>query len=233
MQVDPTQQQVNNSLNINGNDPSPSGTSSPAGIWQGSYTIGDKTYPVIGIINSSGDARFALSSGVNFAGNVSAQSSQLSGLFSVYNPDGIINGSTSLTGSFSPRGNMTATYTAPAGSSSTYNGSLDVSYNEIYSNDASFSTIAGYWDDINSGLFYSIGADGAFTASDNKDGCFYSGNITIPSLVNNVYKLTLTIYRCGKAGSYSGSGYVSGNNNNFTYFISSSTQAYSETLSKE
>ena len=228
MQVDPTQQQVNNSLNINGNDPA-SPTSAAAGLWQGSYTIGDKTYSATGIINSSGEARFTLSTGVNFIGTVSTQNSKISGAFSVYDPDGIINGTSSLSGSFSPRGNMTATYTAPGGSSSTYNGYLDVSYNTIYVNPAALPLLVGTWSNT-FGLSFTIG-EGKFTGSDNQDGCYYSGNISVPSSADNIYELTVAISGCNKAGNYNGLGFINGTS--FTYFISIPDQAYSETLAQQ
>ncbi|MDA8387337.1 MAG: hypothetical protein M0Z58_01570 [Nitrospiraceae bacterium] len=221
--VDPTQQEVNSNLDINNGDPSDAATAS--GIWQGSYTISGQTYSVTGVIDAAGEARFALSDGVNFAGTVTTSNTGISGPFSVYDPDGVINGPTSLSGSFSAGGNMTAQYAAQAGNSPAYDGTLNVAYNSIYSNPAALSLIEGTW--ANDGLSFTI-TNGRLTGSDNQDGCSYSGNITVPSSANNIYRLSLDISGCGKAGSYNGMGFIDGGG--FTYFVSNSRQAHSETL---
>ncbi|MDA8086008.1 MAG: hypothetical protein M0Z75_04845 [Nitrospiraceae bacterium] len=229
--VDPSQQDVSNNLHINNNDPSSSSVS-VAGIWQGTYeTAKGQIYSVTGIIDSSGEARFALSSGTNFVGGVTTSNASINGPFNVYDPSGMVNGLTSLSGSFSSAA-IIAKYAMPSGPTAFYNGTLNVTPNAVYSNPADLASVGGKWDNTADGLYFSIdGTSGLFTANNTLNGCFYSGDITVPDSSKNVYALTLSISGCGKDGSYTGLGFINGDS--FTYLISSPQQASSETLAKQ
>ena len=184
---------------------------SPGGIWQGTDSV--TGLQVTGIVDEGGEGHFIRSDGVQFVGTVETSGNNFSAQIEGYTqfgttfPDGSTSGSGSVTGTIDQRVSITATTQFTTAGGTTTNGTLDLTFDSLYSAGSSLATIAGSYNytTSNGGVLITISADGAVSAQDPNTGCVVSGTVSIIDSSYNAYQVQLTYSSClGTAGALDG-----------------------------
>lgn len=227
-----------------GSDTSTSPQTQPiAGIWNGTLTsnVAHQTYSVTGIIAELGNARFInLTNGAQYSCVVSTSGNSFSAPGTAYATfgnvflDGSHVGIVNISGSFSPKGSMTGTYSGTGDS-----GSFSLNYSPLYETPSSLSSLSGTWTGTvivgsgpTSNVTIIIDSNGNLSGSSTA-GCVISGNAGIIDSSYNAYIFNLVISNCvAENGTYSGLGAVTSTvPANYTAVISVSDASYSFTAS--
>ncbi len=205
-----------------------------AGIWVGRFTsnVVQSTYDIIGVIAESDAARFFNTSwGAQYSGVVTANGNTFSSAATAYAPfgyvfpDGSHVGPVSISGTFTPQGFMSGTYSGVGDL-----GTFSLNYSALYERPSSLAAVAGQWRGTVLGYINTVTVDSSGTVTGSSTaGCAYSGHISIINSLYNAYGVNLNITNCGvQNGSYSGLAVLADTYTaSDTILVSVSTSSYS------
>lgn len=194
---------------------SSSGTASAAGIWTG--TDSATGLQMIGFIDSSGQADFILSNGVQFSGSEqvagTAVAMSLDGYtqFGAQFSDGSTYGVGTFNGTVSSGSSITGTlsFTTSGDSATTSNWSL--TFSSLYDTSSPVSAVSGTYTesasavsqglDPLSGATVSISQSGMLSGQNSTNGCELNGTISNSNTSYDVYQISYTYESC--TGAYS------------------------------
>lgn len=182
-----------------GNTPPPT-NASPGGIWNGTESVSG--LQVTGLVDESGDFHFIRSDGVQYVGTAVTSGNSLSASVNGYTPfgtafpDGSTHGTGTVSGTISARVSITANTSFKTDSGTVTNGTLNLTFNQLYDQPSALATIAGNYTDTSSGDTVSIDAAGVITAQDANTGCVINGNVTIINASYNAYGVQVTYANC-------------------------------------
>ncbi len=198
--------------------PAVAGSGTPAedvtglnGIWDGSYNSnvgGQNCNDLQGLILNGQVRVVSEVCNMVLVGSMSVSGDTASISFDTFAADGSgATGTASFSGSFTTGSLINGTYSSADGDS----GNFTLNYNIIYENDSSLSNVEGSWEykSVSDWIDLRINSVGNIVGAD-KNGCSYSGNISLIDPAYNLYAYTialenLNIYSsCSAAGNYAG-----------------------------
>ena len=182
-----------------GNNPAPI-NASPGGIWNGTESVSG--LQVTGLVDESGDFHFIRSDGVQYVGTAVTSGNSITANINGYTPfgtafsDGSTHGTGTVSGTIGARVSITANTTFKTDNGTVTNGTLNLTFNQLYDQPSSLATIAGNYTDTSSGDTVSIDAAGVITAQDANTGCVINGNVTIINASYSAYGVQATYANC-------------------------------------
>ena len=183
-----------------GNTSPPPANASPGGIWNGTESVSG--LQVTGLVDESGDFHFIRSDGVQYVGAAVTSGNSITANINGYTPfgttfpDGSTHGTGTVSGTISARVSITANTSFTTDKGTVTNGTLNLTFNQLYNQPSSLATIAGNYTDTSSGDTVSIDAAGVITAQDPNTGCVINGNVTIINASYNAYGVQITYANC-------------------------------------
>lgn len=187
-----------------GNDPPPP-NASPGGIWMGTDSVSGLA--VEGIVDESGDAHFLRSDGVQYVATVTTSGDSFTANVNAYTPlgttfaDGSTHATGTVTGTINERVSITATTNFTTDKGTATNGTLDLTFNQLYSQASSLAAIAGNYTDVSTGTTVSVDGNGVIVAQDATTGCVVNGNVTIIDATYNAYVVSVSYASCTGASA--------------------------------
>jgi hypothetical protein len=182
---------------------------SVGGIWNG--TDSDTGLALTGLIDEAGEFHFIRGDGTQYVGTVSSNGSSASASFDGYTkfgsafPDGSTHGTGSLSGTIVPRASFSGTtqFTTDGGTKSSE--ALALTFNPLYNNPSSLSTISGNYTDPNTGDVVSVTSAGIVTWQDPATSCVGNGTVSIINASYNAYQVQFDYANCqGQAAALNG-----------------------------
>lgn len=183
-----------------------------SGIYQGNFisSISDEIFPGMAIVAPDGQYAAISYGAMATVSDWSVNGNTFSGSGTAVSadPKDEFDSNLSLTAKIIPEYRLSGSYNIVGGGD---NGSFDLySVPSLYRRGISLEAIAGDWDLGNQVTGASGSAsltdDGDLSGSDS-DGCEYSGVLSLPDAKFNLFKITLTLTKCGAAnGAYIGYG---------------------------
>ncbi|MGB6604458.1 MAG: hypothetical protein WA747_15900 [Steroidobacteraceae bacterium] len=177
---------------------------SATGVWSGTDSVtGD---PVVGVINSGGQATFILNGGVQFAGTVDVSGTTLAATVTGYAnfnqtfSDGSTYGIGTLNGTVSTGSSLTATLTFTTNGGASQTGNWSLSFETLSSSASSTAAVQGNYTDIATNATLSITSSGVMTEQNTNTGCVLNGSISTTDSSVNVYQVSYTLEDC--TGTY-------------------------------
>lgn len=184
--------------------PAPPAAAPPsiAGVYQGTFTRKDgQSGRLVGVVTSSGDARFVADGDVQEVGKLELSGLDVSGRLETFSR-GSSRETLTLTGKLSPDGSLSGSFSAASGG-----GTFRLSRSTKHDGPGSLAELAGTWVGA-TGFRLSVDDAGAFTGRDGSP-CHYSGKFTLADPKLEAFSFDLEVKRCGKFdGSYKGSAVV-------------------------
>jgi hypothetical protein len=184
----------------------PPATSTPTGIWEGTFTESGSV-PVEAVAVIQGDQIRVVSedAAAGLVGTISVSGTSFTASTTDYvlfgGPTGI---TTSLSGTFTAGSAISGTFTSSDGSS----GTMSLTYDTVTDKGASLATIAASWVSSTTPLQFSIDNAGLITGTDGT--CNFGGSVSIIDAAVNIYNMTLILSTCpGIDGTYGGYAAVS------------------------
>ena len=199
----------------NSSSSSSSGMASAAGIWTG--TDSATGLAIIGFVDSSGQADFILSNGIQFTGAVQVAGTSvamsLDGYpqFGAQFSDGSTYGVGTFNGTVASGSSLTGTlsFTTTDNSMTTSNWSL--TFSSLYDMSSTVSALIGTYTDSGSavtqgldplsGASVSISSTGVLSGQNSANGCVLNGTISNSDTSHDVYQVSYTYENC--TGAYS------------------------------
>jgi hypothetical protein len=178
---------------------------SPGGIWNGTDT--DSPLPVTGIVDESGRMRFIRQDGVLYVGTAMTSGNSISASFDAYTPfgttfsDGSSHETGMLSGTIEPRVSITGSTQSTTDNGSVSQGTLTLTFNQLYDQPSSLGAIAGNYVQAGSGTAVSIDANGAIFSQDATTGCVVNGNATLIDASYDAYSVQATYASCTGAAA--------------------------------
>jgi hypothetical protein len=178
---------------------------SPGGIWSGKDT--DSTLQVTGIVDESGHMRFIRADGVEYVGTAMTSGNSISASFDGYTPfgtafsDGSTHETGTLTGSIQARVSITASTQSKTDKGTVSNGTLTLTFSQLYNQASSLAAIAGNYTEAGSGATVSIDANGAIFSQDATTGCVVNGTASIIDASYDAYAVQATYASCTGASA--------------------------------
>ena len=221
----------------------PATPSAAAGIWLGTFTsdVTHITSSATGLVADTDSARFGLPDTLaQYSGVLNVNGNSFSTTATAYAPhgstllDGSEVGTVTISGTFTPKGTMSGTYSGAGDAGTftlTYNGSL-------YERRSSLPSVSGLWKGkiLDFTNFISINNDGAIVGV-NTTGCTYGGHVSVIDPLFNIYSVHLDIDTCGSNnGTYDGLAALSDTsdtNDTFITIMSSPTLSLIASLRKQ
>jgi hypothetical protein len=193
------------------NPPPPAAKASPGGIWRGTDSISG--FPVVGIVDESGDFQFIRTDYVQYVGTatVSATNSVTS-TFEGFTPlgyqfsDGSTHGTGTVSGALKERTSMslTTTFKTDTGTT-TSNGTLDLTFDTQYNRASALTTIAGNFLNPKSGAVVTVSSNGTVFSQDAASGCVLNGTVSIINASYNAYRVQFSYASCtGQSAALNG-----------------------------
>lgn len=187
-----------------GSNPPPP-NASPGGIWMGTDSV--TNLAVEGLVDENGEAHFIRADGVQYIATVTTSGDSFSAHVDAYTPlgtafpDGSIHATGTVAGTINERVSITATTNFTTDKGSVTNGTLDLTFNQLYDQPSSLAAIAGNYTDVSSGATVSLNANGVIFAQDATTGCVVNGNVTIIDATYNAYGISVGYASCTGASS--------------------------------
>jgi hypothetical protein len=177
---------------------------SAIGVWSGTDSVsGD---PVVGIVNSGGQATFILNGAVEFAGSVDVSGTTLAATVTGYTnfnqtfSDGSTYGIGTLNGTVSTGSSLTATLTFTTNGGTSLTGNWSLSFEALSNTASSTAAVQGNYTDLATNATLSITSSGAMTEQNTNTGCVLNGSISTTDSSVNVYQVSYTLEDC--TGTY-------------------------------
>jgi hypothetical protein len=176
------------------------GTAATVGLWTGTDSAsGDG---VTAIINSTGQAVFIRSDGVQFTGSVQATGGAIAATLDGYTnfnatfTDGSDYGVGTLNGTVTAASAITATLSFTTSGGTAASGSWSLTYASLSGSGSSLSQISGNYTDNTTGGTVSINASGAMTSQNPTNGCVLNGTLSTTDTTYDVYQVSYTLEDC-------------------------------------
>ncbi|HEX2791867.1 MAG TPA: hypothetical protein VHN17_15660 [Steroidobacteraceae bacterium] len=193
-----------NGSSLDGSDTGSTPTNASAtGVWSGSDSVSG--LGITALINSSGQANFIRSDGVQFVGSVQVSGDAIAGTVGVYSnfgtafADASTHGLGTLNGSVTSAGAMTVSlsFTTDAGTAASGNWSL--SFDTLTSSGSSLTAISGNYTDGTTGATVSISGAGQMNSQDAATGCVLNGSLSTMAGSIDVYQVAYSYENCSGA----------------------------------
>jgi hypothetical protein len=182
-----------------GNNSTPP-NASPGGIWMGTDSI--TGLAVEGIIDEGGEGHFIRSDGVQYIGTAITSGNSFSANVDAYTalgttfPDGSSHATGTVTGTIDERVSITADTNFTTDKGTVTNGTLNLTFSQLYNQPSSLAAIAGNYTDVASGTAVSVDASGVISAQDANTGCVINGNVTLIDAAYNAYGVQVSYANC-------------------------------------
>jgi hypothetical protein len=181
--------------------PPPAAKASPGGIWRGTDSISG--FPVIGIVDESGDFQFIRTDNVQYTGTASVSTTNsVSASFEGFTPlgyqfaDGSAHGAGTVTGPLQERMSMSLTTTFKTDKGTTSNGTLDLTFDTQYNRSSSLTTISGNFKNGQNGAVVTVGSNGSIFSQDAASGCVLNGTVSVIDASYNAYRVQFSYASC-------------------------------------
>lgn len=176
----------------------------PGGIWQGTYTTGDDTYTILGLVTETNRFHFLREEdGAQFFGTLAVEENQASGPFTAALelgaelPDASTGGSGMLDLTIVERDTLSGSWEFTSSGGSSESGTINLVYNDLYAEPSSLAIIAGTYTDALSGSdSLTISADGTVFAQNGATNCVANGQVSIVNPVYNAYAVSVEYSSC-------------------------------------
>jgi hypothetical protein len=193
----------------NGGGPGAPTNASVGGIWNGTDPVSG--LQLVGLIDEAGEFHFIRSDGVQYVGTATTNGNSVSASFDGYTQfgstfaDGSTSGVGSLSGTVQQRVSITANTQFKTTAGTTASGTLSLTFNSLYDNPSSLSTISGNYTDQSSGDVISVTSSGVVSWQDPSSGCVGNGTISIIDTSYNAYRVEFDYGDCqGQAAVLNG-----------------------------
>ena len=206
---------LSNLLGASSSSSSPSGVASAAGIWMGSDSA--TGLAITGFVDSSGQADFILSNGIQFTGAVQVAGTSVAMSLDGYPQFGaqFSDGSTYGVGTFNGTvssgsaltGTLSFTTTGDTATTSTWT----LTFDSLYDMASALTTLNGTYTESTSavsqgldplsGVNVSISSSGVLSGENTANGCVLNGTISNSNASYDVFQVSFTYANC--TGSYS------------------------------
>ena len=193
----------NASITSGMNNPLPMNASA-TGIWGGTDSVTGLN--VAGYIDSSGEAVFIRSDGVQFAGATQVSGNTLVAAVVAYTNfgstfnDGSTYGLGTLNGTVATGSKLTLSLRLTTNGGTAETGSWSLTFNTLSNSGSSLNTISANYTDTASGSVISISGNGVMTGQNPANSCVVNGMITVINGSYDIYQVSLTYENC--TGSY-------------------------------
>lgn len=210
----------------------PPATSTPTGIWEGTFTeSGSVAVQSVAIIQGDQIRVVSEDAVAGLVGTISVSGTSFTATTTDYDlfggPTGI---TTNLSGTFTAGSAISGTFTSSDGSS----GTMSLTYDTVTDKGSSLATIAAFWVSSVTPLQFSIDNTGAITGTDGF--CNFGGSVSIIDAAVNIYDMTLIISNCLTSnGTYSGFAAVSdtfGTNDTLNIIVNDADSMFVDQLFK-
>ncbi|WNC73100.1 hypothetical protein RGQ13_03695 [Thalassotalea psychrophila] len=172
--------------------PTPPAAKMPSGLWEGEVTYtGERPIAALGIISSTGEARFILETGEQDKYQISLNDEN-------YTADGT---AFDVFGNFYGEGYIQGGHSDSEIQGKAYFDNVNTSSFEFFKSESSndvttLSDLSGNFTTLDYNSSIAIDSEGFISGSD-ANGCQYNGEITHPDNTLNVYVINFTISSCG------------------------------------